>query len=118
MKAIFLAVMMIGSFWNFSFAESNAGDAGEAPSSLQTLPKVKGVVRRIDIPNAKITLKHEAIPNLDMPGMTMPFGVQNPRLLQGLKAGDKVLFTADSMNGALTVMSIEKRANLTSSESE
>jgi Cu/Ag efflux protein CusF len=64
-------------------------------------------VRKIDKEQAKLTLKHGRIENLDMPGMTMVFKVANPKLLEGLKVGDKVKFAADNVNGALTVTAIE-----------
>lgn len=66
-------------------------------------------VRRIDLANNKVTLKHGDIPNLDMPPMTMVFQMQDPAQLDGLKAGDKVRFTADKLRGAYTVLKIEKQ---------
>ena len=42
-----------------------------------------------------------------MPGMTMVFKVLEPSLLDKVKAGDKVKFTAESRNGALVVTAIE-----------
>lgn len=65
-------------------------------------------VRRVDLENKKISLKHGEIKNLDMPSMSMVFQVQNASMLDGIKVGDKVLFTADKVNGAYTVLSIEK----------
>jgi len=64
-------------------------------------------VRRVDKDAGKITLKHGEIKNLDMPGMTMVFQVQDRALLEQVKAGDKVSFTADKINGAYTVLSIQ-----------
>ena len=55
----------------------------------------------------KITLKHGEIKNLGMPGMTMVFQVKDPAMLDKVKTGDKVRFTAEKMNGALTVTNIE-----------
>ncbi|SCX60506.1 copper-binding protein [Variovorax sp. EL159] len=72
-----------------------------------TLPSVEGEVRKIDTDAKKITLKHGDIQNLDMTGMTMVFRVKDPAMLTKVKAGDKVRFTADKVDGALTVMSIE-----------
>jgi Cu(I)/Ag(I) efflux system protein CusF len=63
-------------------------------------------VRKVDTDAKKITLKHGDIPNLDMTGMTMVFRVSDPALLARVKAGDKVQFTADKVEGALTVMSM------------
>ena len=71
------------------------------------LPAVEGEVRKIDTDAKKITLKHGDIPNLEMTGMTMVFRVKDPDLLAKLKPGDKVRFTADKVDGALTVLSIE-----------
>ena len=47
-------------------------------------------VRKVDKDAKKITLKHEAIKSLDMPGMTMVFQVKDATLLDKAKAGDKV----------------------------
>lgn len=66
-----------------------------------------GEVRRINTAGQEITLKHGDIKNLDMPPMTMVFKVNDPALLAQLKAGDKVRFTADQINGTYTVLSIE-----------
>ena len=71
------------------------------------LPTVDGEVRKIDTEQQKITLRHGEIANLDMPPMTMVFRVQEPALLQKVKPGDKVRFTADKLGGTLTVLSLE-----------
>jgi Cu/Ag efflux protein CusF len=42
-----------------------------------------------------------------MPAMTMVFTASDPKLLQGLKQGDKVRFTADKKDGAFIVTAIE-----------
>ena len=65
-------------------------------------------IRKIDMENKKITLKHGEIKNLDMPGMTMVFAVKDATMLDKLAAGDKVMFTADKVGSTFTVMSIEK----------
>lgn len=70
-------------------------------------PVVEAEVRKVDLDTQKITLKHGAIPNIDMGAMTMVFRVSDPALLQKAKAGDKVMFTADKVDGAITVMSLE-----------
>lgn len=71
-----------------------------------TLPTVEAEVRKVDIDAKKITLKHGEIKNLGMPPMSMVFQMKDPSMLEKLKAGDKVQFTADNINGAMTVMSI------------
>lgn len=64
-------------------------------------------VRKVDLSAGKITLKHGEIKNLDMPPMSMVFQVKDPALLSQVKAGDKVKFTADKINGAYTVLTLE-----------
>src|SRR4029450_2606602 len=72
-------------------------------------PMVKGQVTKIDESAGKITLKHGPIKKLDMnEGMTMVFRVQDPAMLKQVKAGDKVKFDADKINGQFTVTKIEK----------
>ena len=73
-----------------------------APASM-----TEGEVRKIDKEAKKITLKHGDIKNLDMPGMTMVFQVKDAALLDKVKAGDKVLFTAEKADGAIIVTAIE-----------
>ncbi len=70
-------------------------------------PATEAEVRKVDKDAGKITLKHGEIKNLDMPAMSMVFQVKDKTLLDKVQAGDKVSFTADKVNGAYTVMSIE-----------
>lgn len=71
-------------------------------------PLVKGVVRKIDLASGRISIKHEEIPNLNMPGMTMSFLTQDSQILNGLAVGDKINFVADEIDGELMVLWIEK----------
>lgn len=86
-----------------------AGLAIAAPLLAQPVPLSEGTVRKLDPANARITLRHGPIANLDMPPMTMVFRVQPPELMQGLKVGDTVKFHAESINGAVTVTHIERQ---------
>lgn len=69
----------------------------------------EGEVRKVDKAAKKVTLKHGPIKNLDMPAMTMVFQVKDPTMLDKVKAGDKVLFSADKVGGTYTVTRIETR---------
>lgn len=64
-------------------------------------------VRKVDKEAKKITLKHGPIQKLDMPGMTMVFHVADPGMLDKVKAGDKVKFSADKVGGNYVVTKIE-----------
>ncbi|MFN7085234.1 MAG: copper-binding protein [Burkholderiales bacterium] len=66
-----------------------------------------GEIRKIDKDTAKVTIKHGPLRNLDMPAMTMVFRVKDPAMLEQLKAGDRIRFSADNVGGTLTVTHIE-----------
>ena len=78
----------------------------KAPATA-TAPMVDGEVRKVDKEAGKLTLKHGPIPNLEMPDMTMVFRVQEPAMLDRVKAGDKVRFAAEKVGGQYTVVRIE-----------
>jgi Cu(I)/Ag(I) efflux system periplasmic protein CusF len=65
---------------------------------------VAGEVTRIDRAQAKLTLKHGPVPNLEMPAMTMAYRVKDPAWLDQLKVGDRVRFDADKVGGQFTVV--------------
>lgn len=71
------------------------------------LPKVVAEVRRVNTRASTLSLRHEEIPNLDMPPMTMVFQVSDPGLLEGVATGDRVWVTVDQIDGAYTVLSVE-----------
>jgi Cu/Ag efflux protein CusF len=64
----------------------------------------EGEVRKVDLAQAKLTLKHGEIKNLDMPAMTMAFRVADPKMLEGLAEGSKVRFDVEKRNGQYTVV--------------
>lgn len=68
----------------------------------------KGEIRRLDIDNKKITIKHEEIKNLDMPQMSMVFYVENSEILKGVKSGDQIEFIADQKGNKYFVKQIRK----------
>ena len=64
-------------------------------------------VRKVDKEAAKITLKHGEIKNLEMPAMTMVFQVKDKAMLDKVKTGDKVRFSADKTGGSYVITQIE-----------
>jgi len=66
-----------------------------------------GEIRKIDKANSKLTIKHGPLQSLDMPGMTMVFGVKDAALLEKLQVGDKVRFDAEKVEGKIVVTRIE-----------
>jgi Cu(I)/Ag(I) efflux system protein CusF len=80
-----------------------------AAQTPATAPKemADAEVRKVDIDAKKVTLKHGPIKSLDMPGMTMVFQVKDMTLLEKLKAGDKIRFSAEQQQGAYVVTGVE-----------
>lgn len=78
------------------------------PAAAQDAPLATGTVKKIDAAQGKLTLDHGPIKNLDMDSMTMVFKAGDPAMLKTVKPGDKVKFTADRVNGQLTVTKIQK----------
>ncbi len=82
--------------------------AALAAEDAKGLPMIGGEVTKVDASAGKMTIKHEPITNLDMGAMTMVFKAGDPALLANVQPGDKIKFTADKVNGQITVMSVEK----------
>ena len=97
-----LAAVLGAAVPAYATAHINATKTESAASAL-----VDAEVRKVDKDARKITLKHGAIRNLDMPPMTMVFQVKDATLLDRVKQGDKVKFAAEKVGGAYTVTQIE-----------
>lgn len=70
------------------------------------LPQVEGEIRKVDATAGKLTVRHGPIGNLDMAAMTMVFRVKDPGMLAQVQTGDKVRFTAERLDGLLTITSL------------
>ena len=82
------------------------GMAMQATASTE-MQMVDGVVKKVDKSAGKVTLSHGPLTNLDMPAMTMVFRVKDANWLDQMKAGDKIRFMADNVNGAVTIVHFE-----------
>ena len=58
-----------------------------------------GEITAIDKTAGTLTIKHDAIPAVDWPAMTMAFKATPPALLDGLKVGEKIKFDV-KVNGS------------------
>ena len=75
----------------------------------QSSELIDGLVTKVDASAQKITIKHGPLKKFDMDdGMTMVFRAQDSAMLKTVKAGDKVKFVPDRINGQFTVTKIEK----------
>jgi Cu(I)/Ag(I) efflux system protein CusF len=67
----------------------------------------EGTIKKIDKAHGAITISHGPLANLGMPGMTMAFKAQNPAWLDKFKAGEKVRFRVEDLDGTYTIVRIE-----------
>ena len=110
MNALVLAAALAAAF-TFAPVLSQATSHGPAQAAAHAGQKASGPtdgeVRKVDKETKKITIRHGPIANLDMPAMTMVFQVSDPALLEQVKTGDKVKFSADKVGGSYVVTGIE-----------
>ena len=114
---ITISTLLLGSASVFAASHAGAPMAKDSAKKEATTPvsaptsssadMADGEVRKVDRENKKITLKHGVIKNLDMPGMTMVFGIKDVAMLDNLKAGDKVKFKAEQAGTAIVVTDIQ-----------
>ena len=106
MKKTIAALVMSLAATLPAMAQPKADDhaAHHAPAAADMS---EGEVRKVDKGAGKITLKHGEIKSLDMPPMTMVFGVKDPALLDQVKPGDKVLFKAVNEAGKFTISNLQ-----------
>ncbi len=107
--ALVAGALLIGA--GGAFAAGDHGQPAKTAAAGTTAPAstamTAGEVRKVDTDQGKVTIKHEAIANLEMPPMTMVFRASKPELLKDLKAGDKISFAAESKDGAMVVTHIQ-----------
>lgn len=65
------------------------------------------MVEAIDTKAGTVTLKHEAIAELNWPAMTMPFKVTG-NAAANVSVGQKVMFELSGEGNAVTITKIEK----------
>ena len=106
-KQILLAAALAAGLSATAFAQQAAPAQASAPAAAEL---TEGEIRKIDKSAGKITVKHGEIKNLDMPPMTMVFGVKDAALLDKVKQGDKVRFRAASEDGKFTILEIQAAA--------
>lgn len=86
-------------------AQKAANPATTASPAATSLTSAE--VLKVYSKDKKVLLKHGPIPNIGMGAMTMEFGLDDTKMLNSLKAGDKVRFAADQVKGQYVVTHIE-----------
>ena len=99
-----------------ALAQDHSGHSGHGTPSTSTQPvdrarqdavMTAGEITRVDSRNGKLTIRHEEIKNLDMPPMTMVFGLRDSTQAAHYKPGDKVRFHVEDDKDTLTITRIE-----------
>ncbi|MDB5955848.1 copper-binding protein [Ramlibacter sp.] len=79
-----------------------------AANAMQPSPPfVNAHIEEVDVGGGTLTLAHEAIPNLNMPAMTMVFAVKDKDMLKDLKAGDRIRAQFDTVRGQMMLINVE-----------
>lgn len=84
-----------------------SADAKQGAESKDSMSH--GEIKKVDAAAGKLTIKHGPLENLGMEGMTMVFKVKDPAMLSQVAVGDKIDFVAEEINGALTVVKLQKQ---------
>lgn len=96
---------------NGAMAQSH-DHGNHAPTAVagQETTMSDGEVKKVDKDTGRLTIKHGPLENLGMPGMTMVFGVKDASALDALKAGDKIKFVAEKLEGryVVTQLAVQK----------
>ena len=69
---------------------------------------VRAEVVRVDTAKQRIVLKHDPIPSIKMPSMTMRFDVAKDVGLDSYRPGDRVQFQFKETSGSLDVTALER----------
>ena len=89
----------------------HAHDHATVPTAASTAviaPQTEGEIRKVDVAAQKLTVKHGRIENLGMSPMTMVFRVKDPAFLTQVKPGDQVKMTVERIEGALTIVALQR----------
>ena len=79
----------------------------QAGSSSQSSVLTSGEVTKVDTATGKISIRHGPIESLGMTAAGIDeFQAKEPIMLNALRPGDKVTFTADRVNGQPTIVAI------------
>lgn len=98
MKKVLITVFALVAF-GVATAPGYADDSHHPQAEAQKSYAVKGEVVAVDKATGKVQLKHEAIPELEWPAMTMFFPVADKSQLDAVKTGDQVEFQFVKANG-------------------
>jgi Cu(I)/Ag(I) efflux system periplasmic protein CusF len=108
--ALLIAAVLAG---NSALAAEHGHDQDGATRPPSAQPEyTRGEVQRVNREGERVTVKHEAIRNLDMPAHTMVLRVKEPAMLDRMKPGDRIEFVAEKLNGAIVITDVKPAKRL------
>jgi Cu(I)/Ag(I) efflux system protein CusF len=110
-SALLVAMLSTSAVFAANHAGGHSHDHGGTKAVKETgaiAELADGEIRKINKTTGKITVKHGEIKSVDMPPMTMVFGVADKAMLDGLSEGDKVKFNVKQEGSNYTVTEIKK----------
>ena len=106
-----ILVILIFSAISFALScgQKNETNNRAAPTNSPKIQIYKsvGVVKTVDTDAVKITIAHEEIPDY-MPAMESPLGVSDVRMIEAVKAGDKVEFELERSASNVVITKLDK----------
>lgn len=82
---------------------------GELPRAAKMTERHKASGKIEAIKSNGVTLSHGPVPAINWPAMTMDFKLAKPSMMRGLKKADRVDFTFEKSDSAVTVTSIKRK---------
>jgi Cu(I)/Ag(I) efflux system periplasmic protein CusF len=107
---VLISTLLCSHVWAQTTTTTPASSAASTSATAAAKDMTEAEVRKVDKDAKKVTLKHGPIKNLDMPGMTMVFQVRDAALFDKLVVGEKIMFTAEQLQGAFVMTGAEKVA--------
>ena len=109
MNKLILSLLLLAPLYSHAYT-ANSDSNPPVSSVAQDNKYTPAVIKKIDKENGKITLKHEEIKNLGMPGMTMIFKLKlaDMSIVDTLKPEDNVNTFLDKTSDGFVVKEIIK----------
>jgi Cu/Ag efflux protein CusF len=108
LTAALASALLAGLSAQPALAQHNHGTPTAAKAAGASTALYDGEIRRIDTAKGTVLIKHGEMKELGMGPMTMGFKLKDASLGAGLKAGDKIRFSAEQKGEELIVTRIQK----------
>lgn len=105
-KVVASGQFLIDSEASLSGVQARPVGGESTPAAPLTVHETTGRIENLG--RDGLTLSHEPVPALHWPAMTMLFRVDDPALLRGFKAGDRVVFSFDQPAAGPTVRGLRR----------